>query len=415
MSGLTIDEINEAISVLEDGAKRMEMEESAKKLISSARAQLVLGRSASWCFMAAIALRLEVRVEWGIPTAATDGRLLLINPSFIVGLTREQAVALVAHEVLHVAFKHPSRLGQYEPRRANVAMDLAINSILISEGFRLPENGCVAGSPPFQKLPEGKSWEWYYDQIPAEKVPNGSNGNNSSDPGGMGQVVQPGDGSEAARAQADAEANEMIAGARAMTRGRGDLPGGLARLIDEALQPKVDWRDVLREFVTRSVRSATPCDYSWARPNRRFVAAGMYLPGHISHALGDIAVLIDTSGSVGPNELARFAAELSGIVESHPGTALTLIYHDHDVQHVQHWGPQDGPLYPSSLEAKGGGGTSHVPAFNYINEHLDRPTCVICFTDLMSLFPPAPAYPVLWVAVNAGGAKGPFGTTVEVD
>lgn len=408
----SVDAYNEAMEVLENDAKRMEMEDNAKRVVSQARTQLVLGRSASWHFMAAIALRLEMQCSWQIPTAATDGRRILYNPSFFAGMSRDEAVAVIAHEVLHVAFKHPSRMGDRNPSKANVAMDLAINSILDAEGFKLPACGLMPGKPPFKNVPADKSWEWYYDMLPEPPKDGGGKGD---DPGGMGGVQRPGDGSEAARAQAEAEANEMIAGAVATAKGRGQIPGSLGRLVEEALTPKVDWKEVLREFVSRSVRSSTPSDYSWARPNRRFVAAGLYLPGAVSHALGDVVAVVDTSGSIGPKQLSRFAAELSGIIESHPGTNLTIIYHDHAVQHVQHWSSQDGPLDHASLEAKGGGGTSHVPPFKYIEESCERPTCVVCLTDLMSEFPPAPAYPVLWAAVGAGGAKGPFGITVEVE
>src|SRR5262249_26279204 len=139
--------------------------------------------------------------------------------------------------------------------------------------------------------------------------------------------------------------------------------------------------------------------------------AGLYLPGLRSEELGDVVLAVDTSGSIGPDLLQRFASEAQGILEAF-ACNLTIVYHDAAIQHVQQWQSWDGPLV---LEAKGGGGTDHRPVFEWIEQQGLEPVCLVCLTDLYSEFPPAPpSYPVLWATVGSGQQQAPFGQKVEV-
>ncbi len=120
---------------------------------------------------------------------------------------------------------------------------------------------------------------------------------------------------------------------------------------------------------------------------------------------------MDTSGSIGPEELSRFAAEAQAILESYD-CALTVLYHDAKVQKVERWRPSDGPL---CLDAVGGGGTSHVCVFDWVEAQGESPACIVCLTDLDTEFPDrAPAVPVLWAVVGGNDARPPFGLRVEV-
>src|SRR5262249_1081316 len=160
-------------------------------------------------------------------------------------------------------------------------------------------------------LPQGKSAEEYYALLghsPEDGNDDQPSGDDASpDPGRCGSVRPPGDGSLAACKQAAAEAQVAVAQARQGAQQRGALPGGLARdggvgrgglarLGEEVPQPKVDWREVWREFVSCQARN----DSSWSPPNRRFIHAGLYLPGLRSEELGDMVLAVDTSGSIGP-------------------------------------------------------------------------------------------------------------------
>jgi predicted metal-dependent peptidase len=307
---------------------------------------------------------------------------------------------------MHNALGHHARRGHRDKVRWNIAADLAVNPLLTEAGFKLPVGACIPGQGQYAELLKGKSAEEYYALLPNDS--SGQIEGQCPDPGGCGGVMDPGDGSPAACKEAEAEAAVAVSQAERVAKLRGDLPDGIARLVKEVLEPKVDWREVLRAFISQFARN----DYSWAHPNRRFIHHGLYLPGLRSEELGDAVLAIDTSGSVGRDNLNRFAGEAEGILQAYECT-LTILYHDASIQHVQTWRSTDGPLV---LEPKGGGGTDHRPVFEWIREQGIDPACLICLTDLESSFPEEPPdYPVLWATVGAGKTKVPFGIQVEID
>ncbi len=224
----------------------------------------------------------------------------------------------------------------------------------------------------------------------------------------MGEVQKPGDGSQADAKESEAGWEVAVIQAKQASKRRGSLRGGLERIVEEIQQPKVDWREVLRQFINQLARN----DYAWFPCNRRFIHQGLYLPGLRSEELGEVVLAVDTSGSIGPEELNRFASEAQGILEAYDCT-LTIIYADAKVHRVDTWKSSDGPL---QLKPRGGGGTSHVPVFDHIEREGWAPTCVVCLTDLYTVFPAQPPnYPVLWAVVHNEQPHAPFGTVVQVE
>lgn len=374
----------------------------AVKAIAGARARLVLGRDARSVFFASLALRLTPEADDSMPTAATDGRRLLYNPDFVVSLTPDELVGVLAHEVMHCALAHFGRRGARDPARWNCACDLAINTILLDAGLSLPRGRLVPGEGDFVDMPRGKSAEAYYAMLP----PDGG-GAADADPGGCGAVLDAADGSPAQSRDQESEWAAAVSRAEHAAKARGELPAGLARTVGEALHPPADWRVVLREFVAATARH----DFSWSRPNRRFIAQGIYLPGLHSEELGDVVVAIDTSGSVGREELSVFAAEVAALLAAYDCT-LTVVYHDARVQAVETWRSTEGPLV---LTPVGGGGTSHRCVFDWLARSDLSPACVVCLTDLETAFPDQPPeVPVLWAVVGECAMAPPFGRRVCV-
>jgi predicted metal-dependent peptidase len=399
---------------LEQAAKRQGAEDRAADHLSKARCKLILARDAKGAFFATLALKLKAEPDWGIDTMSTDGRRLKYNPDFVVGLDPDELVGVVAHEVMHNALAHHARRQGRDHKTWNLAADLAVNPLLLDAGYKLPACRVMPGKGEHAHLPPGLSAEEYYDRLSRQQgqdQPQGQDGDGDGegqgppDPGGCGGVQDAGSGSPAEQKQAEAEAKVDVAQAGQAARKRGALPAGLARLVEEIVHPQVDWREVLREFVTRHARN----DYAWSPPNRRFVHQGLYLPGLRSEELGEVAVAVDTSGSIGEAELRAFTAEMQGILESFEGAELKILYHDTQVRHVQEWKACDGPLKP---EPRGGGGTDHRPVFEYLDKQGQPPTCLVCLTDMYSCFPDRePPYPVLWC--STGGKTAPFGRLVE--
>jgi predicted metal-dependent peptidase len=424
---------NNPLAALENAARLQKLEEDAAKQMRQARTRLVLGTDAAHVFFATLALRLKPQPDARVETAATDGKRLLYNPAWFAALSLEEAEGVVCHEVMHNALCHHARRQGRDRERWNRACDLAVNLTILESGLRLPPGRLLPGEGPYAHLPPGQSAEVYYTLLQEQAQQNKGNepgpegedagpdgadglgqptdgegeGQPAPDPGGCGGVIDPGDGSPAAARQSEAEWAVAAAQAQQTAKGRGELPGGIDRLVEELLQPRVSWKDVLREFVSRHVRN----EYSWSAPNRRFLHQGLYLPGLRSDELGDLVLAIDTSGSIGEKELAEFAGEAQGILDAYD-CSLTILFHDSAVRHVQRWEPTDGPLV---LEPKGGGGTSHQCVFDWLAEHGDPPTCLVCLTDGYTQTPEtSPGYPVLWAITGGYDFRPPFGQRVEI-
>jgi predicted metal-dependent peptidase len=393
-------------AALEEAAARQATAEKAAKLLAGARARLVLGRDARSVFFACLSLRLKPVVCWVIPTMATDGKVLEYNPAFVVGLSADELLGVVTHEVMHNALGHHCRRGTRDPDRWNEACDLAVNPVLEGAGFALPKGRLMPGEGRYADLPVGLAAEAYYGMLPSP--PDGQPADEGGqDPGGCGAVKDAGRGSPAEATDQEAQWQAAVAQAERAAAARGELPAGLSRPVENVLHPPADWRAVLREFVSATAKN----DYSWTRPNRRFIAQGLYLPGLRSEELGEVVVAVDTSGSVGAAELAVFGAELDALLGVYDCTA-TIVYHDAAVTHIQTWQPADGPL---ELEPKGGGGTSHIPVFEWLDREGRTPACVVCLTDLDTEFPDqAPDVPVLWGVVGGNQSTPPFGRAVAI-
>lgn len=405
----------ETFDAMEAAAKRADCRDKAEKAIGLAISRIVLGSAfsgpgakqesrAATAFFATVLLRLRREPREEIGTAATDGRHLWYNPAFIVGLPLPELVGVLVHEVLHVANKHHVRQESREARRWNIAGDLAINCLLELGGIALPSVALQAGRGEYKDFAKGLSAEAYYPLIPDQAGDAAG-----FDPGGCGGVVTPGDGSEAAIAQADAETSVLLAQAHATAKLRGTLPAYIDRLVAAALAPVVDWRRELADFLTCPARN----DYRWSPPNRRHVYRGLYLPSVSGEELGDVVIAFDTSGSIGQETMDRFAAEIQGILDC-CACRVTILYHDCEVAGVQEWNSEEGPLV---LDPKGGGGTSHVCVFEWLEKHPEiDPVCLVCLTDLYTQFPDqGPGFPVLW-CVHRGPAepKAPFGRCVAM-
>jgi predicted metal-dependent peptidase len=196
---------------------------------------------------------------------------------------------------------------------------------------------------------------------------------------------------------------------------RGELSAGLERLVAEAVKPVVDWRRVLREFVSDRAKT----EYSFARPKRRFLAQDLYLAGLNGEALGPLVIAVDCSGSVSDEDLAKFSAEINSIREETKPAKIKIIYFDSEIlEPAKGAATEFGPEDEIELTPVGGGGTAFSPIFRAIGECEDPAPCAcIVLTDLVcSDYGPAPAYPVLWTISNGRGGPyaPPFGATVEI-
>ena len=253
-------------------------------------------------------------------------------------------------------------------------------------------------------------------KAPASGDKNAPDGRTSPDPGMVGEVRdhpdQNGRPSDRDHEAMDRELRISLAQAlhqAGRAGGMGDLPAGLARLVEEAIRPRLDWRALLRLFLENNAVS----DYSWLPPNRRYAHMGLILPSLKNQELPDIVLAIDSSGSVSGGLLSLFCAEISSILADFD-TRITVLFCDAAVREALTFSRFDLPL---RLDPHGGGGTDFRPAFARVDELGLRPACLVYLTDMQcDRFPTAPDYPVLWAAYGPVGKQEtpPFGEVARI-
>lgn len=355
-------------------------------------------------FFATVALGMQYQEDTTIKTGNIDGKTIRFNPEWIQGLSGEQVKGYLAAQVLHVASLHHTRRNGRDVKRWNLACDHAINGILKEAGFTLPDESTI--DPQFN----GMAAEQIYSLLPApppdqQPAPGQGPGSGDNDPGGNGGVSDaPGD-TQAARDQVEAETKQLISQAALVAKQAGKLPGHLAELVTESLTPRVNWKEVLSAYLTEKART----DYSFKRPNPRYIGTGLYLPVLESVEKGRFVLLVDTSMSVNVPLLNEFAAEMQDIL-GEVAAGFTVIYVDTKVQGAPIEVEADDKLI---FEPVGRGGTDFRPGFAAIE---DEPAAIIYFTDgYCNSFPDDPGTPTLWAVYNNPNFLPPFGEVITIE
>jgi len=347
----------------------------------------------------------EVRDD--VPTACTNGKDVLYGRTFIDGLSDPEVRGLVLHENLHKAFRHMTvweNLYNEDARRANMACDYVINLMIVDSD--------KSGSNV--KLPKGGLIDEQYRGLDAHTVfrllkDDGQGGGG----GGEGFDEHDWEGAkELSKDEKESLAREVDQALRQGAILAGKMKGSVAREIAEQLEAKVDWREVLRDFVSsRCVER----DYSsYRRPNRRWISEEVYLPSMEGETLGDIVVAIDTSGSIGSAELGQFLGEMMSICNSVRPSKVHLLYWDTEVagHETYEQGEYEGLI--NSTKPAGGGGTQVECVPEYIKEKKINAECCVVLTDgYLGGGWGDWSVPVLW-GITSKGITADVGTSVYV-
>jgi predicted metal-dependent peptidase len=378
--------------------KPLTPQEEAKLNIRLAKAKTALVLEHP--FVGTIALNLPFIITREVPTAATNGKYVKFNPDFISTLTDEELKFLVAHECFHPMLEHNYRRGERQGRRWNMAGDYVINKLLTDEHIgKMPKQGLL--NDQIYQAGGGTS-DGIYNLLPDQ---------DDDDGGGYGGHGDPLDncedapGSPAEKTQQQAEMKVKVAQAAQAAKMMGKLSANMQRLVDEVLQPKVDWRDVMQRFLVK----ARTDQRSFARFNRRFIAQGLYLPSVSGEVMGEVVFAVDCSGSIDQRTINQFAAEITKVKDDLVPARIHVMYFDSDISHVESYGPEDD----LDIKPHGGGGTDFAPVFAKIIELGIEPVAIVFLTDLCcNSFGEQPDAPVLWVTTDPG--KAPFGDIVEM-
>jgi len=392
------------------------------------KAKISLMRSPKFALLSGVLMVGKTRVDDDIPTAATNGRDERYGREFVKRLKDQELNFVVAHEASHKMYRHLTtwkKLHDESHHLANAACDYVINLMLKDmdpEGKLIqmpkwdkdmPEIGKKRGDPMglIDERFRGMNTKQVFDILKEEDDGSGGDGDGMdfhdwADAQGM---------SEEEKKQLLKEIDQAIRqGQMAHQKLAGKGAGGLNRELDELMAPKVDWREVLREFVKSACRANDTS--SWRRVNRRFLSTGTYMPSMIGEKVGHLVIGIDTSGSIGGPELAEFLSEVKCIAEDVNPEKVDLLYWDCEVAGHETYEANNVRDIVQSTKPRGGGGTSPSCITEYLKEKKIDPECIIILTDgyVGGDWGGDWTRPVLWCITGGNEVTAPNGKTIHI-
>lgn len=369
----------------------------------------------------------------GLGTFAVDGAWrLYMDPDLLVGESRWDtriAAGVLLHEVGHLIRDHAGRV-ELLPRPHdhlawNLAGDAEINDDLLVAGVPLPE-GVV--TPAALGCKDGDLAETYYTTL----VPAGGSGSGLPDDGGAGCGSGSGSGSVPGELPAgvglDDGTAEPISPAEGdfvrrrvaqdvqtaeQAKGRGSVPGGLARWAADVLAPPtVPWERVLQAAVRRAVADrAGRVDYTYSRPSRRclpnIIKPAMRAPSVV------VSVVVDTSGSMSQADLDAAMGEVHGVLRSSGVASDRVRLYSCDAATTTAQRVRSA----TSVRLSGGGGTDMRVGIAAAEADRPQPHVIIVLTDGDTPWPDDPTRARLVCGVirtSTPAGTPPWATTVHI-
>tara|TARA_R110000796_G_scaffold37028_2_gene93742 strand:- start:76 stop:1317 length:1242 start_codon:yes stop_codon:yes gene_type:complete len=363
-----------------------------------------------------------------VPTACTNGRDEMYGRGFVEQLNDAQLRFLVLHEVYHKLFKHMTtwqHLFKQDAQLANMACDYVINLKIVDDnkdGFAtmtgILEGGC------YDRKYVGMDSAQVYNLLREDQDGQGSEqgegeGDSGQGSGSLHNGQQPFDehdweGAQELTADEQRElARELDEAVRQGALAAGKMGSGGGLDLHELLQPQINWRETLREFVTSTCAGS---DYStYSRPNRRYLSSGIYMPSGISEQVGELVLAIDTSGSIGQRELSAFLTEVKEICDTVHPDGVRLLYWDTKVCRDEKYDLHELDDLVQSTKPTGGGGTDVECVTDYIRDNNINAQAAIVLTD-GHLYGGWGQWgmPVLWCIMDNLSAKPDVGVAVNI-
>jgi predicted metal-dependent peptidase len=358
-------------------------------------------------YLASALYSLTVVPSARVPTMAVDPHWrCYVSAAFVESTPVPELAGVWIHEVAHLLRDHHGRAdrlppaGRHDRLRVNVAQDCEINDDLLADGLALPE-GRV--EPRAFGLAPGRLFEEYVaDLPPSAECPDCGSGAHGV-PGDW-EIDGPGGPGGVSRVEAEALRRHTAEAMRAHQRNRGTLPDGWRRWADQVLEPTVDWRRVLAGAVREAIAwAAGAVDYTYRRPSRRTTALrGVVLPS-LRRPLPVVAIVIDTSGSMGEDDLAAALGEVTGVLREVGvgGNRVTVLACDADVHAASR------VTSAQQVALAGGGGTDMRVGIRAALALPERPGVVIVLTDGFTPWPEEPSSARLIAALIGADAPAP--------
>ena len=340
-------------------------------------------------------LRILAADDW-LGTAAVDGRNLYFNTQFFNAMDNKEIEFVVAHEILHMVFDHLGRREERNPMLYNIAADYIVNNTLMDE--RIGAKPKIVDCYQDFKY-RGWTSEEVYDELFEEAKKNGEeaikqlgemldehlDAEGDSDSENGGEETKDSNGNSVSKSQPKYSKEElerikdeikegMLSAAQAA--GAGNVPAGVARMIKELTEPKMNWRELLRQQIQSTIRN----DYTFARPSRKGWHTGAVLPGMNFDETIDICIALDMSGSIGNAQAQDFLGEVKGIMDEYKDYKIKIWCFDTAVYNEDDFSADDGREL-TDYDIKGGGGTDFMVNWTYMKENDIQPKKFLMFTD----------------------------------
>jgi predicted metal-dependent peptidase len=401
------------------GPTDSKVDREVREILVTARVGMLLRAS----FFGNLATRLKLinADEW-CATAATDGRNFYYNTRFIKMLRPKEVEFLFGHEVLHVVYDHFGRRGERDPLLSNVAADYCVNADLKKHrvGEFITSVPCL-----YESKYEGMSYEEVYDDLykNAEKIDinkliekllddhmDGDDEGDGDSRDGKGNSKRPKLTAEEKAAIRDEIKEAMLSAAQ--TCDAGNLPAGVKRIIQDLTEPKMNWRELIRQQIESTVKS----DFTWLRTSRKGWDMDAVMPGMKTQEAIDICVMVDMSGSISEAQGRDFISEVKGIMETFEDYRIHIGCFDTEVYNMQMY-TADNLEDISEYKLAGGGGTDFDCFFDYFKKEEIEPKKLVVFTD---------GYPggswgdpnycdTVWIIHGDKNPNPPFGTFALYD
>lgn len=388
--------------------------------LSKAKVQIMLKRN--FAFFATLILQSPTYwvTEDEVPTAATDGINIFINPTFFMNLTSEERIFIILHEIMHNVYEHGIRLGFREHSTWNEAGDYVINDDLVSRGFKMPAGGLHdtaysgwSADKIYEDLMKKKDKGEQNPPTPWPDLQTPPSGSGSDDEDGNGPQLGTG-GITKPDAQAVEDHNKNLltqatqAAQMQSSESVGNIPGNLVRKLDEMLNPKLPWDRILAKFLF----SLSKNDFSWKRPNRRFISQGIIMPSMYSEGIGKIDFAIDTSGSVSKNDFNRFISEIGYVFKKFNPEEIGVMQFDHILQGNEKCCSLKDFM---KIQFKGGGGTRIEPVLEEFKNNAAKALIILTDGYLYHGAELDPKKPVVWCVYDNPSFVPTFGTAIHFD
>lgn len=344
-------------------------------------------------FFANLLLNISVLPNPEIKTARTNGLVIQFNPDFFLGLSKEDRLFVLMHEVLHIALMHPLRAIGKKEKLWMVACDHVVNLVL--EGYGMHFSGQHLADKRFKGMTAEKVYRLLYEE------------DNDDEPDMDDQEPPP---SEEQQKQMEQEVQDTLVKASVQTEMNGQskegIPSELQKMFDELNNPVIPWTILLQRFLQETAKN----EYLFTRPNRRYFPK-FYLPSLQGEGLSRIDFVVDTSGSIGNKEFTAFLTEVDQVLKQYKPEKIGFSQFDH-----QYRGTEiiDKFTDITSVKMKGGGGTNISSTMKHLAEEVKDTKAIVVFTDgYLETNVIQPNVPVLWAVYDNPNFKAHFGETVH--